>query len=404
MRGRPLRAITPGPRAPQRSRPAHAGETALADEIPRTTPLDGLHRALGARMVPFAGWSMPVSYPAGTLAEHKACREGAALFDVSHMGQVHLIPKSGDIRDAMLALERLVPADILSLQPGRQKYALFLNDRAGIEDDLMVAHAGDRLALVVNASNAAHDLELLAGISDAVEVVFLPRALLAVQGPASEAALKTLGVDLSAGIFMDRIEFELLGHACQATRSGYTGEDGFEISVPAEGAEAIAKALIEEAGVAPAGLGARDSLRLEAGLVLHGSDIGPDTTPAAARLMWSIPKSRRPGGARAGGFPGADVLFAELETGPARLRVGIRPEGRAPVRAHTMLYADQTAAAPVGEVTSGSFGATIGGPVAMAYVDAAAATDGTPLWAEVRGKRLPCAVAPLPFVPSRFKR
>ena len=369
----------------------------------KTTPLDALHARLGARMVPFAGWSMPVSYPAGTLAEHAACREGAALFDVSHMGQVELIPTSGDVAGAVAALETLTPADVAILKPGRQKYALLLNEAAGIVDDVMVAHAGDRLALVVNAANAEADMALLSALPG-VEARRLDRALIALQGPKSEEALRILGADLSAARFMDRVEFDLLGHACTATRSGYTGEDGFEISTPLEAAETIAEALIEEGGAAPAGLAARDSLRLEAGLCLHGADIGPDTTPAAAQLMWSIGKARRPGGARAGGFPGAEALFNELETGPARLRVGIKPEGRAPVRAPAALYASEDGDAPVGAVTSGGFGATLGGPVAMGYVDAALAAPGTPLWAEGKRRRTPCAVHPLPFVPARFKR
>lgn len=369
----------------------------------KTTPLDALHRRLGAKMVPFAGWSMPVSYPAGTLAEHRACREGCALFDVSHMGQVDLVPASGDVADAARALEGLTPADILSIPPMRQRYALFTDEAAGIVDDFMVCNAGDRLALVVNAANAAADIALLRTL-EGVEVRPLDRALIALQGPAAEKALATLGADLSATAFMDRAEFELLGHACIATRSGYTGEDGFEISVPREGAAAVAAALIEEGGAAPAGLAARDSLRLEAGLCLHGADISPDTTPLEAGLMWSIQKARRTGGARAGGFPGAETLFRDMETGPVRRRVGVKPEGRAPVRAPAPLYAAEDADAPVGEVTSGGFGATIGGPVAMGYVAARHADAGTPLWAEVRGKRLPCAVVPLPFVPARFKR
>jgi aminomethyltransferase len=392
----------------------------MADHTPdgplETTPLDALHRRLGAKMMAFAGHDMPVQYPAGVLAEHRACRETCALFDVSHMGQIALIPRSGDVADAALALERLVPADILVLKPGRQKYALFTNEAGGIEDDLMVAHGGDRLMLVVNAGNFAADLALLEAISDAVEIMALPRALIAVQGPGSQAAMAMLGVDLSASRFMDRIEFELMGEPCWATRSGYTGEDGFEISIPAAAADRIATAMIERAGVVPAGLGARDSLRLEAGLCLHGSDIGPDTTPVEAQLMWSVPKSRRPGGARAGGFPGADAIFGALAAGPARLRVGIAPNGRAPVRAPAALYANADADAdagaptgadadvPVGAVTSGSFGATLGGPIAMGYVHPAVAAVGTQIWAEVRGKRLPCTIAPLPFVPARFKR
>ena len=369
----------------------------------KTTPLDALHKRLGAKMVPFAGWSMPVSYPAGTLAEHRACREGCALFDVSHMGQVDLVPASGDVADAALALETLSPADILAVKPNRQRYALFTDEAAGILDDFMVCNAGDRLSLVVNAANAAADIALLRTLPD-VDVRPLDRALIALQGPKAEAALAKLGADLSAARFMDRVEFDLLGHGCVATRSGYTGEDGFEISIPPEGAETVAVALIEEGGAAPAGLAARDGLRLEAGLCLHGADISADTTPLEAGLMWSIQKTRRQGGARAGGFPGAGTLFKDMEAGPARLRVGVKPEGRAPVRAPAPLYPAEDADAPVGEVTSGGFGATIGGPVAMGYVAAAHAEPGTRLWAEVRGKRLPCAITPLPFVPARFKR
>lgn len=375
-----------------------------SDDPLKTLPLDALHRRLGAKMMGFAGYDMPVHYPAGVLAEHNACRTGCALFDVSHMGQVALVPKSGDVADAALALERLVPADIATLKPGRQKYALFTNADGAIEDDLMVAHAGDRLVLVVNAGNKDADMKILSAIEDAVDIIPIPRALIAIQGPGSQAVLARLGADVATTRFMDRFDLELLGHACWATRSGYTGEDGFEMSLPLDGAEAITTALIETGGAVPAGLGARDSLRLEAGLCLHGSDIGPDTTPVEAQLMWSIPKSRRPGGARAGGFPGADVIFDELARGPMRLRVGIKPDGRAPVRAPSALYASPDADAPIGEVTSGSFGASVGGPVAMGYVRAAYAGDNTPLWAEVRGKRLPVHTAPLPFVPAQFKR
>lgn len=372
----------------------------------RHTPLDALHRRLGARMVPFAGYAMPVQYPAGILAEHLHTREKAGLFDVSHMGQIVLRAPSGKVEDAARALETLVPADIVSLPQGRQRYALFTDAAGGILDDLMVSNQGDHLFLVVNAAcKAADEAHLRAGLAGRCSVEPLPdRALIALQGPKAEAALAALAPAVAAMQFMDSQPVTILGEACLVSRSGYTGEDGYEISVPAAKAEALCEALLQNPDVAPIGLGARDSLRLEAGLCLYGSDLDPRTTPIEAGLAWSIQKSRRSGGARAGGFPGAEVILHQLAEGTARRRVGLLPESRAPVRAHTMLYAAAEGGDPIGEVTSGGFGPSLGAPVAMGYVAAESAATGTLLHADVRGKRLPVRVAPMPFVPNRYKR
>lgn len=368
------------------------------------TPLHDLNIRLGAKFAPFAGCELPVQFPAGILAEHAAAREGAALFDVSHMGQIVLRPRSGEVAAAARALERLVPQDIVGLGPDRQRYAFFTNAQGGILDDLMVARRADHLFLVVNAANAAADAAHLEALTaDACRVEVLDRALLALQGPRAEAVLAACGADLSATRFMDAADADLAGASCWLTRSGYTGEDGFEISVPREAAEAVAQALLD-AGAQPAGLGARDSLRLEAGLCLHGSDIDAGVTPVEAGLAWAIQKVRRNGGERQGGFPGAARILQELAEGPRRLRVGLRPEGRAPMRAGTILYSSETAEAPCGGVVSGGFGPTLGAPVAMAYLPAGLSAPGTQLWGDVRGKRLPAAVAPMPFVPHRYKR
>ncbi|MEM1314652.1 MAG: glycine cleavage T C-terminal barrel domain-containing protein, partial [Pseudomonadota bacterium] len=271
-------------------------------------------------------------------------------------------------------------------------------------DDLMFANRGDRLALVVNAANAEADIALLRTLEDACEVAPLERGLIALQGPGAEGVLTALGAEAAAAMrFMDAAALTIAGIAVEATRSGYTGEDGFEISVASQEAEALAEALVG-AGAAPAGLAARDTLRLEAGLPLHGSDIDATTSPVEAGLTFAIQKARRAGGDRAGGFPGAERILQELADGPSRLRVGLRPEGRAPFRAHVPLFEAEDADAPVGEVSSGTFGASAGGPVAMAYVPPHLAAPGTPLWGEVRGKRLPAAVHALPFLPHRYKR
>src|SRR5580704_586621 len=297
----------------------------------KRTPLHALHVASGGKMGPFAGYDMPVQYPAGVLREHLHTRSDAGLFDVSHMGQIELRPKSGRIEDAALALERLVPQDILAVAPGRQRDAQFTNDSGGILDDLMVANFGSHLFLVVNAACKDADEALLrAHLSDACVIEPLPdRALIALQGPKAESVLAKLCADVSAMRFMDVGPHLVDGIECFVSRSGYTGEDGFEISVPADHAEALAKTLLANSDVLPIGLGARDSLRLEAGLCLYGHDIDTTTTPVEGALEWSIQKSRRHGGTRAGGFPGADKILSQLEQGAPRRRVGLRPEGRA---------------------------------------------------------------------------
>jgi aminomethyltransferase len=370
------------------------------------TPLHALHLARGGKMVPFAGYDMPVQYAAGVLREHLHTREQAGLFDVSHMGQIALHPKSGRIGDAALALERLVPQDILGLAPGRQRYAQFTNTSGGILDDLMVANFGDHLFVVVNAACKAEDEALLrAGLSDICEIEPLAsRALIALQGPKAESVLARFCAEAPTMRFMDCGPRRLDGIDCFVSRSGYTGEDGFEISVPAETASALAAALLENPDVLPIGLGARDSLRLEAGLCLYGHDIDTSTTPVEGTLQWSIQKSRRSGGARSGGFPGADQILAQLENGAPRRRVGLRPEGRAPVREGAALFADETSSEAIGNVTSGGFGPSLNAPVAMGYLPSALATSGGLVFAEVRGARLPLRVSPMPFVANTYKR
>ena len=370
------------------------------------TPLHGLHAGRGGRMVPFAGYAMPVQYAAGVLREHLHTRLAAGLFDVSHMGQIALRPKSGRIEHAALALERLVPQDIVAVAPGRQRYAQFTTGSGGILDDLMVANFGSHLFLVVNAAcKAADEAHLRASLSDACEIETLAdRALIALQGPSAESVLAKFCAEAPAMRFMDAGPHRVDGIDCFVSRSGYTGEDGFEISVPAEHAEALAATLLGHDEVWPIGLGARDSLRLEAGLCLYGHDIDTTTTPVEAALQWSIQKSRRRGGARAGGFPGADRILAELEQGTSRHRVGLKAEGRAPVREAAALFADGAVAEPIGAVTSGGFGPSVNAPVAMGYLPSARCAAGELVFAEVRGQRLPLRVAPLPFIPTTYKR
>src|SRR6476661_1001483 len=372
----------------------------------KRTPLHALHAARGGKMVPFAGYEMPVQYPAGVLKEHLHTRNAAGLFDVSHMGQLALRPKSGQVADAALALERLVPQDIVAVAPGRQRYAQFTNEDGGILDDLMVANFGDHLFLVVNAACKAEDeAHLRAHLSEACILDSLTdRALVALQGPKAESALAKLCADVSAMRFMDAGPRRVGSFDCFVSRSGYTGEDGFEISVPAANAEALVTKLLENPDVLPIGLGARDSLRLEAGLCLYGHDIDTTTTPVEAALEWSIQKSRRNGGARAGGFPGAAKILAQLEEGAPRRRVGLKAEGRAPVREGAALFADSTSTEKIGKVTSGGFGPSLNAPVAMGYLPTSLAAVGTAVFAEVRGQRLPLKVASTPFVPNTYKR
>lgn len=375
----------------------------MSPDVART-PLHALHLRLGGRLVPFAGYALPVQYPAGLLKEHLHTRAEAGLFDVSHMGQIRLTPRSGDMADAARALETLLPIDVLGLAPGRQRYGLLLDASGGIRDDLMVSHWGDSYLLVVNAANkGADESYLLAYLSDVCTVSVLDRALLALQGPGAEAVLARLAPEVAAMRFMDVRALDLAGSPALVTRSGYTGEDGFEISVPEDRAEALAEALLADPAVLPIGLGARDSLRLEAGLCLHGSDIDSGTDPVEAGLSWAIPAVRRRGGARAGGFPGADRILEALETGPRQRRVGLRPDGPTPVRAGAPLFADETGPA-LGQVTSGGFGPSLGAPIAMGTLPSGLTAPGTRVFAEVRGKRLPLVVAALPFVPVGFKR
>jgi aminomethyltransferase len=378
----------------------------MTETAPRHTPLHALHLARGGKMVPFAGYDMPVQYAAGVLKEHLHTRASAGLFDVSHMGQIALRAKSGRVEDAALALEKLVPQDVVAVLAGRQRYAQFTNDDGGILDDLMVANFGDHLFLVVNAACKAEDeAHLRAHLSDSCIIEPLAdRALIALQGPKAESALAKLGADVSAMKFMDAGARRVGNFDCFVSRSGYTGEDGFEISVPAADAEALVTRLLENPDVLPIGLGARDSLRLEAGLCLYGHDIDTTTTPVDAALEWSVQKSRRNGGARAGDFPGAAKILAQLDGGASRRRVGLRAEGRAPVREGALLFADSSASEPIGKVTSGGFGPSLNAPVAMGYVPSSFAGVGTTVFAEVRGQRLPLKVASTPFVQNTYKR
>ena len=362
----------------------------------KTTPLTALHQALGARMVPFAGYSMPVQYPDGIIKEHLHTRSAAGLFDVSHMGQV-LLHGSG----AAAALERLVPGDICGLGAGRLRYTQFTNDQGGILDDLMVTNAGDRLYLVVNAACRDADVALLrAGmpVSVAVEPIE-DRALLALQGPQAAIVLQRhVGTKLDSLPFMASATFTVAGVEAWVSRSGYTGEDGFEISLPAADAEPVARALLDEPETAPIGLGARDTLRLEAGLCLYGHDIDAETTPVEAALEWSIGNRRR----NRGGFPGADVILRQIADGVASKRVGVSLDGRAPAREGAALT--DPGGRPIGRITSGGFGPSIGAPVAMGYVDSDCAAVGTAVHAIVRERPLAARVSALPFVAHRYYR
>ena len=368
------------------------------------TPLFDLHVELGAKMVPFAGYEMPVQYALGVMKEHLHTRAAAGLFDVSHMGQVIL---RGESYEAVAtAFETLVPMDVLGLDEGRQRYGLFTNEAGGIDDDLMFANRGDHLFVVVNAACKEADIaRMKAALEPGVSVeVIADRALIALQGPAAEAALARLNPAVAEMSFMDVATVELNGSDCWVSRSGYTGEDGYEISVPASEAEALARALLVMEEVEAIGLGARDSLRLEGGLCLYGNDIDTSTSPIEAALTWAIQKVRRPDGERAGGYPGASRIAGDLAEGVARKRVGLAPQGRAPMRAGTELFAAEEGGDPIGTVTSGGFGPTLGAPVAMGYVGSAQAAVGTTVYGEVRGKRLPVTVAKMPLVPANFKR
>lgn len=373
----------------------------MSTETLLKTPLHALHLELGARMVPFAGYDMPVQYPMGVMKEHLHTREQAGLFDVSHMGQIRLRGAN-----AAKALESLVPVDIIDLPVGMQRYAMFTNEQGGILDDLMVANLGnDELFLVVNAACKDEDLAHLRkhiGEHCDIEALFEERALLALQGPAAVKVLERLAPQVASMTFMQFARVSLLGEDCFVSRSGYTGEDGFEISVPADKAEALARRLLSEPEVAPIGLGARDSLRLEAGLCLYGHDMNTETTPVEASLLWAVSKVRRAEGVRAGGFPGAEQVFAQQQSGVARKRVGLLPQERTPVREDAEIVDD--AGNSVGRVCSGGFGPSLGAPVAMGYLDAAHTSLDTPVWAIVRGKRVAMKVSRMPFVAQRYYR
>lgn len=367
----------------------------MTDTTLLRTPLHQLHASLGARMVPFAGYEMPVQYPAGIVAEHHHVRNRAGLFDVSHMGQVRLEGAS-----AAASLERLVLGEIQALKPGRMRYTLLTDEAGGILDDLMVTNAGDHLFVVVNAACKADDIAHLTGaLAPSVRVTPLPeRALLALQGPAAADVLGRLAPAVRTMGFMSAAPQKLDGIACLVSRSGYTGEDGFEISVPADAAEKLARRLLAEPEVKPIGLGARDTLRLEAGLCLYGHDIDRATTPIEADLAFAIGKRRR----AEGGFLGAEKILRELRDGAPRKRVGLKPEGRAPARDGTEIRDDSGAV--IGTVTSGGFGPSIEGPIAMGYVAANHAAPGTSVALTVRGRSLPARVVELPFFPHRYYR
>ncbi|GHE99674.1 aminomethyltransferase [Aliiroseovarius zhejiangensis] len=372
---------------------------AAQDDLKRTGLYD-LHLELGAKMVPFAGYEMPVQYPLGVMKEHLHTRSAAGLFDVSHMGQVIL---RGD--NPALSLERLVPQSVAGLAEGRQRYGLFTNDDGGILDDLMIANRGDHLFLVVNAACKDADIaHMRANLTDCEVEVIDERALLALQGPAAEGALSRLVPSAKDMKFMDVAVTDSDFGELWISRSGYTGEDGYEVSVPDAHAVAFARALLDMDEVEPIGLGARDSLRLEAGLCLYGNDIDTTTTPVEAALEWAVQKVRKTSGEREGGFPGADRILAEFENGATRRRVGLLPEGRAPMRAGTELYATEDAVTPIGQVTSGAFGPSIERPMSMGYVTIEHAETGTRIFGDVRGKRQPVTVADMPFRPATYKR
>ena len=375
-----------------------------ADQLLKT-PLHDLHIELGARMVPFAGYSMPVQYPAGLMAEHLHTRTAAGLFDVSHMGQLRL-EGSGAGAGAAAAFESLMPVDVIDLPVGKQRYGLLLNDAGGIMDDLMFFNTGTSIFIIVNGACKSIDVAYIQQrIGTRCNVIPMPEmALLALQGPQAVTALSRLATGVEKLVFMTGGRFDVAGCDCFLTRSGYTGEDGFEISVHADQADQLARALLAQPEVKPVGLGARNSLRLEAGLCLYGNDIDETTTPIEASLNWAIQKVRRAGGARAGGFPGAEKILAQLMDANtlSRKRVGLMALERIPVRDHTALHA--LTGEVIGEVTSGLLGPSINQPVAMGYVDPEFASIGTQLNAMVRGKPVLMEVRSMPFVPNNYFR
>jgi aminomethyltransferase len=377
-------------------------ESELNETLHRT-PLYDEHVRLGAKLVPFAGYDMPVQYPTGVLTEHNWTREQAGLFDVSHMGQCSII--APDFDTACAALEKIVPADLRTLVPGQQRYSQLLNEAGGILDDMMITRSAWKgmegaFYVVVNAGRKLGDYaHIMSNLPDVVELkVWDGLALLALQGPKAEAVLSAVDSKARDIAFMHSAQLSLNGIEAHVSRSGYTGEDGFEISIRSEDAPKLWQLLLADEAVKPIGLGARDSLRLEAGLCLYGHDIDETTSPQEAGLMWSIAKRRR----EHGGFMGATRVQNEIITGTKRKRVGVKPDGRAPAREGTVIQ--NAAGRVIGQITSGGFGPTIGSPVAMGYVEAEYAAEATPLLLVVRDKALPATVVKLPFVPNRFKR
>ncbi|MCX7273138.1 MAG: glycine cleavage system aminomethyltransferase GcvT [Burkholderiales bacterium] len=367
-------------------------------------PLDALHRALGAKMAGFAGWQMPIQYPTGLKAEHLHTRARAGLFDVSHMGQLSIRARDGRTDTLHRQLEAALPIDFDGWPEGLQRYSYLLNEQGGIEDDLMLVNRGDEVRLVVNAGNREPDLALLRQRCPDLSIDWIDAALVALQGPMAEEVLARLDPQAAQMLFMQARDLDLLGARCFTTRSGYTGEDGYEISLPLAQAEAIVRRLMADPAVAPIGLGARDTLRLEAGLPLHGSDISPTVSPVEAGLAFAIPKSRRADGLKAGGFPGATVVLQQLRDGPRRRLVGLSSFEPVPIRAHAVIVDDQDR--PVGEVTSGTVSPSLGTPVMLALLRADVVRDSgsTALRAVVRDKRPGVHLTPLPFVPKRYRR
>ncbi|MCY4007419.1 MAG: glycine cleavage system aminomethyltransferase GcvT [Rhodobacteraceae bacterium] len=377
----------------------------MSDIQLRGTPLLDLHKRHDGKMIAFADHELPIQYAGGIISEHLHTRRAASLFDVSHMGQIRLMPRAGQTENAARALERLVPSDMLALPVGRQRYCLLTNDNGGIIDDVMAARRDDGWHLVVNAARKFNDLERLReGLETICAIELLEdRALLAIQGPAAAGIMDAVVPGSGALRFMELREFSWSGTSLLVARSGYTGEDGFEISIPGESADALADRLLGYEQVELAGLGARDSLRLEAGFCLFGHDIDESTSPVEAGLEWTIQKARRPDGVRAGGFPGEKRIFAELAEGPSVRRIGIYPTGKVPIREGAGLFATVAGEQQIGRVTSGGYGATFGGPVSMGYIDTSFAGTDREIFAGVRGRMIAAKCGRLPFVRHRMK-
>ena len=370
----------------------------------KKTPLYELHCELGAKLTEFAGYEMPVQYNLGILGEHQHTRTRAGLFDVSHMGQVILRGRS--YQETALALEQVIPMDVLSLDVGRQRYGFLTTSKGGILDDLMFSNRGDHIFVVLNAACKVSDIVHLRTLLEpdiSIEEI-KDRALIALQGPASEAVLSEFNSQITTMKFMDVETLSIAGTECWVSRSGYTGEDGFEISIPASAAELVTKSILSKEEVEFIGLGARDSLRLEAGLCLYGHDINEATTPVEAALAWAIQKARRTNGERAGGFMGSEVIAQQLKDGTDKKRVGFLPQTRAPMREGIEIFATETSKKVVGKITSGGFSPSLGYPIAMGYISSEFANSEDNLFGELRGKRIPVKVAKIPFVPLNFKR